>query len=274
MAFSILILTLNEEINLSACLDSVSWCNDVVVLDSYSSDSTIEIAKNRGARVVQRRFDSFAGQRSYGLDTIDFKYPWVFHLDADERLTRELAQECHEAIVRDEHSGYYVPSKLVLRGKWLRRCATYPTYQMRFAKIGEVRFTQVGHGQRELGAERGLGYLREPYIHHGFSKGLEDWFEKHNRYSTDEARVSQSARLDWAGLVSANGLRRRRALKRLSAHAPARPLVKFLYLYLYRRGFLDGREGLTYCTLQAIYEYMIAIKAQELHSGEQTTRPL
>lgn len=90
MGFSILILTLNEESNISDCIDSVAWCDDVDVLDSFSSDRTCEIAKAKGARVYQREFDNFGRQRIFALDKISYKYQWLFHLDADERFNDRL----------------------------------------------------------------------------------------------------------------------------------------------------------------------------------------
>ena len=171
MSFSVLILTRDEEINIASCLESVSWCDDVVVLDSYSTDGTVDLAKRMGARIFQRHFDSFAGQRNYALDAIRFRYPWLFQLDADERFTAQLRSECNAVVDKDVHSGYLVPNKMIFQGEWLRWAATYPTYQVRLLKVGELRFVQIGHGQREGNALRGIGMLQEPYLHFSFSKG-------------------------------------------------------------------------------------------------------
>ena len=268
MSFSILILTLNEEPNLPDCLQSVSWCDDVVVLDSFSGDRTVEIARAAGALVLQRVFDDFARQRNYALDQVGFKHDWIFHLDADERCTGPLRQECERAVREDALSGYLVPSKTMFMGKWLRWAGMYPSYQMRLLKRGEVRFIQHGHGQREAEAKRGLGVLRQPYLHYNFAKGLADWIEKHNRYSTQEAEQnlkSAATPLDSLRLLfTADKIARRRALKSLSRHLPLRPTFRFLYMYLLRLGFLDGLPGYRYCRLLAIYECMIALKASEL----------
>src|SRR5579862_6007148 len=118
--FSVLILTLNEEKNLPECLASVEWCDDVVVLDSLSTDRTAKIAKASGTRLVERAFDDFAGQRNFALEQIKFKYPWIFHLDADERFTEALREECEMVVAQDECSGFLVPSKLMFMDKWLR----------------------------------------------------------------------------------------------------------------------------------------------------------
>jgi glycosyltransferase involved in cell wall biosynthesis len=274
--FSILILTLNEEVNLKACLASVAWCDDVVVLDSFSTDATVALAEAAGVQVVQRKFDDFAGQRNYALDSIAFKNQWVFHLDADERFTPELRRECEAVIAADRHSGYMVPSKLMFMDRWLRRAGMYPTYQMRLLKRGEVRFIQHGHGQREAYAKRGIGKLHEPYLHYNFSKGLADWFEKHNRYSSAEAALSAAKASNeapqLAGLFSTNSVARRRALKHFSTNLPFRPALKFLYMYLFRLGFLDGIPGYHYCRMMAVYEYLIVVKTAELRRQSEQSR--
>jgi glycosyltransferase involved in cell wall biosynthesis len=276
---SVLLLTLNEEANLPACLSAVAWSDDIVVLDSYSSDNTVPLAEHLGARVYQRRFDSFAGQRNHALEAIDFKNNWILHLDADEIVTSELHAEMLCVIGDARYDAYRIPSKMMLFGKWLRYSGLYPSYQVRLGHRARFRFKQVGHGQREdIPAER-VGTLSEPYLHYSFSKGLSEWFDKHNRYSSDEARTNLSRftthePMDWAGLLSTEGVRRRRALKDLSGRLPFRPLLRFLYMYILRRGFLDGRAGLTYCSLLAIYEFMIVLKLRELREqAAESDRP-
>ena len=187
--FSILILTYNEEKNLAECLDSIVWCDDIWVLDSGSTDRTVEIAKERGCHLLTRKFDNFGDQRNYAIDTATFKYPWVFDLDADERFTDALKAECEEMVRKDEKSAYYCSYKNIMWGRWLKHSTGFPVYQMRFHKLGEIRFVGHGHGQREGAAQRGIGYLKEPYIHYNFSKGLAEWFAKHVDYARREAEL-------------------------------------------------------------------------------------
>ena len=149
MAYSILILTYNEEINIADCLDSVAWADDVVVLDSFSSDETCMIAESKGARVFQRNFDDFGSQRNYALDSIEFKHDWVFHLDADERFNPDLQSECQRVVKLDLMSAYFMPNRIIFLGKWIPRCTQYPFPQVRLVKLGEVRFAMAGHGQKE-----------------------------------------------------------------------------------------------------------------------------
>jgi len=263
--FSILILTKDEEDNLPACLSSVDWSDDVVVLDSLSTDRTQEIAKERGARVFERPFDNFGAQRKYALDEIEFKHPWVFHLDADEIFNDDLRKECDRVIEKDEHSGYSVPNKIIFLGKWIKYSTQYPHPQVRLVKTGEITFAQAGHGQKEDNAKRGIGTIDIAYDHFNFSKGLSDWIAKHNRYSTEEVKYSRSLReapIPWGGLFKESA-ERNRAIKAIYARLPFRWMIKFLYLYIVRLGFLDGRPGFYYCGLQAAYEFMITAKTAE-----------
>ena len=261
MGFSILILTLNEEANIVDCLKSVVWADDVVVLDSFSSDRTCEIAESMGARVVKRKFDDFGSQRNYALDEIEFKHRWLFHLDADERFNEELRVECERVIECDEKSAYFVPNRIIFLGKWIPRCTQYPFPQVRLIKRGEVRFAKAGHGQKEDAAQRGVGHIHVAYDHYNFSKGIEDWIAKHNRYSTEEAAlVAETKRRPLGECVSGDPMVRKRALKSWFVRLPLRPQIKFFYLYVVKLGFLDGWAGLAYCRLMMMYEMMITVK--------------
>ncbi|MFZ4483470.1 MAG: glycosyltransferase family 2 protein [Chthoniobacterales bacterium] len=264
--FSILILTKDEEANIQACLESVSWCDDVVVLDSGSTDRTREVAAARGARVFERVFDDFGAQRNHALDHVVFQHPWVFHLDADERFNEGLRSECEKVMAADQHSAYFVANRLMFLGRWIKHSSQYPYPQVRLLKIGEARFAKSGHGQREDKAQRGTGYLKATYDHLNFSKGIADWVDRHNRYSTQEAEeVASLAQgpIPLGDVLSADSLARKRALKRLHARLPARWLWKFCYLYVCRGGFLDGYPGFAYCVLNGFYDFLISVKIKE-----------
>lgn len=269
--FSILILTKNEEINLAACLESVAWCDDVVVLDSFSDDRTLEIAQARRIPIQQRRFDNFGSQRNFALETIQFRHPWVFHLDADERFNGDLRAECERVIALDRHSAYFVPNRIIFLGRWIRYSSQYPYPQVRLLKIGEVKFRKSGHGQSEDAAVRGVGHIEVPYDHLNFSKGIRDWVEKHNRYSDEEARLSIcliGEQPTLSALFSSNGIERKRALKLRHARLPARWLFKFLYLYFVKMGLRDGYPGFVYCVLQGFYDFLISAKITEIRRAD------
>jgi glycosyltransferase involved in cell wall biosynthesis len=273
MAYSTLVLTKNEAVNIGRCLESLASCDDVVVLDSFSDDATEAIVKGTSARFLQRAFDTFAGQRNWAIDNVVFKHRWVLHLDADECLTPQLHAELSRLADADEKSAYMLANRVIFMGRWIRRCTMYPYYQARFLRLGESRFKQVGHGQHLDHATRGTGIALEPYTHYNFSKGIADWVARHNRYSDDEARrITADGRGFLASVPDALFGRdagdKQQARKRLADHLPLRPLVRFLYLFVWKWGFLDGRAGFDYCTLMAFYDYLIRLKVIEHRQQE------
>ena len=266
---SVVILTQNEETNIGRCLDAVSWSDDVLVVDSFSGDRTVEIATRYGARVIQRAFKDFSSQRNFASEQGDLKHEWVLHLDADEVVTPELKAELSGAAIGDKDA-YRVSSKLIFCGKFLRHAGLFPWYQVRFGRRQALRFKQVGHGQRETLEPNRIGTLKSSLLHFNFSKGLSDWIERHNRYSTAEAyqNVYGYADNDVSSLdvLSFASDRRRRAAKKIFRLLPCRATIRFIYMYLLRGGILDGRVGLTYCRLLAWYEWLIVSKERELRA--------
>jgi glycosyltransferase involved in cell wall biosynthesis len=263
---SALILTLDEEINIGDCLDSLSWCDDVVVLDSRSSDATVSIAEGKGARVFTRQFDNWSAHQNWAVQNIAFRHPWVLYLDADERCTPELAADVVRAARRDApEAAFRVRRKDMFMGRWLKHAQLYPTWLVRLFRPERIRYERLVNPVAVV--EGPTGALDGHIIHYPFSHGISHWIARHNRYSDMEAVEALKAhgeRLRLGALWSRDPNVRRRALKDLFFRLPARPAVKFLYYFAWRRGFLDGRAGLTYASLQAIYEYMIACKTREL----------
>lgn len=256
--FAILILTLNEEGNLAELLPSIRPDIEIAVLDSGSNDMTIEIARAAGAAVYHRQFDSFAGQRNHAQQNISFRSKWVLHLDADERVTPELVEECERISVLDPRDidGFYIAPKMLWEGHWLPRCTDFPAYQARFVRAPEFRFIEVGHGQREA-PEMRMGYIKSHYLHEMSAGGDNAWLNKHRLYARREALQHQQIDIphgSWKQLFSKDRLVRRRALKRASYRLPCRPFLRFCYQYLLRGGFLDGGPAFKYCTLLSKYE--------------------
>jgi hypothetical protein len=273
MNVSILILTHNEAANLPACLDALTWCNDILVIDSGSTDDTVEIARQRGARILTRPFDDFAGQRNFGLEVGNFRHDWILHLDADEIVTDAFLAALRALPETTAVDAWRVPFKTIFFGKWLKHAGMWPTYQVRLGHAQRLRFVQVGHGQREdLPPER-VGEFPEALLHYSFSHGLRRWLDKHVRYAADEAAVivaePQQPGALRAMLFGADRTTRRRGAKALAAGLPlfARPLARFVYVYLVRRGFIDGGPGFVYAVMLSVYEAMIALLVYEARRG-------
>jgi glycosyltransferase involved in cell wall biosynthesis len=265
---SVLILTRNEENNLPDCLRTVAWSDDVHVLDSLSSDRTVEIAKSAGARVTQRPFDNWAAHQNWALANLDFRNPWVFYLDADERVTPELAQEMQQAVSADAtYVAYLIPRRDFLGSQWLKHTQLSPFY-IRLFRPEKMRYERLVNPRSIVDGP--VGQLSGSLDHYPFSKGLEDWLARHNRYSTLEAEQTAANRGNAGAFSLRSALlerdfhKRRFHQKELFYRMPGRPWIKFCYLYFWRRGFLDGKAGFTYARLQSLYESMIVLKTRDL----------
>lgn len=262
---SVLILTLNEEDNLPRCIDGLSWSDDLVVLDSFSADRTVQIAEERGARVHQRRFDDWAAHQNWAVRNLEFKHPWVFYIDADEVCDEELLGELAriEEIGRDV-SAYQMRRKDFFMGRWLKRAQLYPTWLTRLFRPERIRYERPIHVRAVV--EGTLGSLSGHLLHYPFSHGVAHWFDRHNKYSDMEAEMlvaEASVDLDWGGLVSRDPARRRKALKLLAYRMPGRPYLMLFHLLFLRLAILDGVPGVYYSHMRACYEMMIDLKVKE-----------
>jgi len=268
---TVIILTCNEETNVRDCLRSVDWAADVVIVDSGSQDETVELARvaRPDLRVFTHPFRDFGEQRNWALEHTRPEHEWVLFLDADERCGPACAEAIQGAVRQpDDKVGYYLSCRNWFLGRWIKRCTLYPSWQLRLLRTGCVRFRKEGHGQREV-TDGVLGYLGEPYDHFPFSKGVAEWTARHNVYSTNEVELIERLRKEplHLGDLLRDAVRRRRCLKRLAARLGFRPLLRFLYLYVVRAGFLDGRAGLLYCLLRVAHEIHITVKIAEASQG-------
>ena len=272
---SILILTKNEQQDLPGCLASVAWSDDVHVYDSYSTDGTVEIARKAGAYVTQRVFDNWAAHQNWGLMNIAFKYPWVFYIDADERMTPELVATVRQAVEQaGSHVAFRVQRRDFFLGTWLKHVQTSPFY-LRLFRPEKMRYERLINPISIPDGPVGevSGYLD----HFPFSKGMSHWVNRHNSYSSLEAEqiiLNRRKRSEFSiakAFTASDFHDRRYHQKELFYRLPGRPLVKFVLSYIAKRGFLDGRAGFTYAVLQAFYEYLIVLKTRELESAEQVS---
>lgn len=274
---SVVILARNEARDIGRCLASVAWCDEVVVVDDHSQDTTVEIARAWGARVCSHRFESFAQQRNWALDFADLRNPWVLMLDADEALTPVVQREILLALSEPDASvaGFLMCRKTMFLGRWLRHADGFPVWIMRLVHRDRARFVDAGHGEVPAPPVDGvLKKIPEPFLHYPFGKGLSHWLARHNTYSTREAEMERDSPPEWGwrDLVARDAPRRRRSLRNMARRLPLRPLLRFCHHYFWKRGFLDGRAGLAFSFLMAGYEAAIVLKRweAELPAAEPT----
>ncbi len=274
---SVLIPVKNEAANLPACLASCAFCDEVVVVDSASTDATAALAAQAGATVVQFHWEGrFPKKKNWALANVPWRNEWVFILDADERITPALAAEL-TALAEAGNTpfpGYYVNRRFWFLDGWLKHCGYYPSWNLRFFRHRLGRYEKApaagdtGSGDNEVHEHVELqgpaGYLHGEMEHYAFPD-ISTWVEKHNRYSNWEARMQVAA----AGLKATRpaleaGLARKRRLRRLAWALPFRPALRFFYHYVWRAGFLDGYRGYVFCRLMAQYEFLSMAKAAEI----------
>ena len=267
---SVLILTKNEQHDLPAALASVAWSDDIHVFDSLSTDATQEIASAAGAQIHTRTFDDYATHRNTAF-ALEFKHPWVFLLDADERPTPELAAEMRRVVgeAPANTAGFRLRRRDFLFGTWLKHAQISP-YYIRLVRPERAKYTRAINEVLEVDGP--IAELLHPLDHFPFSKGIAHWIAKHNTYSTMEAELIfrqqglQNPSLRKA-LRDPDFHTRRLHQKALFYRLPGRPLIKLCYMMFLRGAILDGAAGITYASLQSIYEYMIVLKTKELRRG-------
>lgn len=266
-----ILLTRDEESNITLCLGGLEWIDDIIILDSGSVDLTVPKARaaRPDVRIFTREFDDFGAQRQWALDNTGPKHEWILFLDADESIPDACRDEILRVIRVDEGpSGYYMTGVNHFLGKPIPRSSLYPSWQLRLLKSGEVSFHKEGHGQRELSKGR-LAYIAAPYHHFPFSKGVHQWIHRHNVYSDEEVELWLKLRRDKLSLsdLVKGPVPRRRCIKRIVARISARPIISFLNSYILRMGFLEGRSGLAFCLLRLSYDLQISVKISEAMSG-------
>ena len=258
-----MIFTLNETIHLPACLRALAWCDDVIVVDSFSTDDTETICRAHGARFLQHAFEGFGAQRNWAIDHADPKYSWVLILDADERVTTDMADELCAIASRDAPGvgAYRLRRRFYMWGRWLRYSGLYPSWVVRFIRKDRVRYINRGHSETQT-VDGDIGDLNNDLIDENI-KGIDEWFERQNRYSRKEAdyEIAQDVgSISHASLFSRDPLVRRAALKSITRNIPFRGAAYFLYAYVVRRGFLDGWDGLMFCRMRALYQAEVELK--------------
>jgi glycosyltransferase involved in cell wall biosynthesis len=268
---SVIIPIRNEAGNLPRCLDSIDWADEIFVVDSESTDESGAIAGQHGAKVVQFHFNgTWPKKKNWALENLPFKNEWVLILDADEVLPPEARDEIANAIGNPGIAGYWINRYFIFLGRRLKH-AYYPNWNLRLFRRALGRYEQLTAAQTDSGDNevhehvnvRGAtGRLTCEMAHHAFPT-VEVFMEKHNRYSNWEAAVAVEGELKNENLGHESvGFRRR--VKSLVQRLPFRPFLRFLYVYIWQKGFLDGRDGYYFARLHAIYEFLSVAKTYEL----------
>jgi glycosyltransferase involved in cell wall biosynthesis len=268
---SVIILTVNEELNLPAALDSVKgWAEQVFVVDSFSADRTVEIAKSYGVNVTQHEFLYPAQQKNWAMENLPLRHDWLLLLDADERVSPLLRDEIIEVIKDDGrgYDGFWMRYRLFFYGRWIRHCGWYPTWILRLVRRSNARWEDRPVDEHII-LDGKAGYLQNDLIHENL-RDMEFWIAKHNRYSTQNAELYhdliQKKRSD--GLqrrLLGNQAERKRLIKeRIWPYLPFRSILFFIYLYFIRLGFLDGKQGFIFCLMQGIFQEFVTVKLWEL----------
>ena len=250
---TVVILTMNEELNIRCSIGNVmGWAKEVFVLDSGSTDRTVEIAKEMGAKTFFRKFDTYAKQRNYAIKELPIETEWMLFLDADEYLTDELKQEIEDVLSKNpEENGFYMKRRFYFMGRWIKHGGYYPTILLRLFKKD---FAKVERDINEhVHVDGKVGFLKHDFADEN-RKTLSDWIAKHNKYSTFEAiemiNVEKNlTKFDRKSFFNAPKHEKKKMIMRYiwnKIPPMSRPFLYFTYRYFFKLGFLDGKEGLIY----------------------------
>jgi glycosyltransferase involved in cell wall biosynthesis len=270
---SVIVPVKNEAENLSRCLPALAWADEMFVVDSQSSDDTAKVAEQFGATVVQFHFNGvFPKKKNWALDNLRFRNAWVLIVDADEVVTPELAAEITRRVARDEADGYFLNSRYYFLGRRIRHCGYSECWNLRLFKHRLGRYEKMpdhtrgrtgdneAHEHVEL--EGRVMRLDNELEHHAYPT-VAAWVEKHNRYAIWEAALRDRFLAEPVPKAIGRGKRFKRQLKKIALRLPLRPLIRFVYAYILRLGFLDGKPGLYFCGLLAFYDLLAMANTYE-----------
>jgi len=265
-SISAIILTKNEVCNLERCVGSLKWCQEIVIVDSGSTDGTTQLAESLGVNIftnIPKPPFKFSEQRNWALQNCTLMGQWVLFVDADEVIPTDLSIEIQQicSISDQQYNAYELTPRYLFWGKWLKLTQGYPNWHHRLLKIGEVTF--VGGIWEHFDSNAKVGRINIPYDHYANSKGFGDWLERHDRYSSLDAQ--NVVNFLESGQASALGTERKLKLRLLAAKFWfLRPIARFVQMYFLRLGFLEGITSLVFCSLYAMYEFMIVVKIIEI----------
>ena len=280
----VIVLTLNEEQNLPDCLASLRGLDcGILVVDSGSSDRTVEIAEEYGARVLLHPFENYARQRNWAFENAGPNSEWIVNLDADERLTPEIVTELNSLARSDDKKfdGYMFRKRTYFLGRWIKHGGQYPAYHLRMVRNGQGYCEDRLYDQHFKVRSGKIGKTRNDYIDI-ITSGLSEWVERHNKWAALEAMEilaqhgSDGPDNQVTPRLFGNAIERKRFLRtKVYQRFPLfiRPFIFFLYGYFLRMGFLDGKEGLIFHVLQRFwFRFLVDAKIFEMtRDGQHAT---
>ena len=279
---TVIVAARNEARNLPRCLESLRDVGEVYVIDSQSTDATVQIAQSYGAHVVQFHYQGgWPKKRQWAMESLPLAYDWILLVDADEALTPELANEIQHAIQDPAYDGYYIALRMFFLGRELRHSGAN-FYKLSLFRRGKGRFECRLKDQDQSMADMEIhehiviagkedskpttARLKRSLLHHNV-ESLSHYIRKHDEYSNWEARVwlaGDDNAKDLAPSLFGSQAQRRRWLRKKFFALPGSPILFFLYKYIFAMGFLDGIPGLIYCGLQGVQFFHIKAKIYEL----------
>lgn len=269
LPISVVVLTFNADATIGATLASARRVSDDVhVVDSFSTDRTLEIARTAGAQVTQHPFEHYGAQRNWAIDSLALRHDWQLHLDADERLSDELVEELKVLMAQGappDIAGYYIPRLVHFHGRPLRHGGMYPIYHLRLFRRGRGRCENRKYDQH-FQVDGATSKLTGPMID-DIRLPLGEWTQRHNRWADAEVDELLAPTLGVIeGGKSGDPVAEKRAQRGFYYRQPLflRAFLLFLYRYVWKRGFLDGREGLIFYVLQTFwFRFLVDAKLYE-----------
>lgn len=262
---TVLILTKDEEVNIARCIRSVSWADQIIVIDSGSTDGTVPLASAQGAEVVETHWRGFGPQRDWAMDLNQIRNEWIYFVDADEWISGPLADEIAEVVRSPAHDAYSQQFRLVFQGRWIRHCGWYPSVlYTRLLKRGRAAYGYQPFSEHPR-VDGTVGLLENDLVDEDL-KGLARWLHKH----VDYAEIEAGRRLDPAPRDPRRNSSRLQAFLKdsVAPRVPGRPLAQFFYMYVLRLGFLDGAQGLRFCFLHAWFQMVVDALMDERRRAE------
>lgn len=279
---SVLVPVKNEAENLRRCLPALAWADEVVVIDSQSTDATAEVAEAHGARVVQFHFNGvYPKKKNWALDNVPLRNEWVLIVDADEVVVPALADEIARRIGTGEADGFYLNMKYFFLGRRIRHCGYAECWNLRLFKhrLGRYERMPVAPGVRtgdneaheHVELQGKVLRLVHELDHHAYPT-IASWVEKHNRYAVWEAEMYERFLREPVPASIGPGKRLKRRLKKIYLRLPLRFVIRFMYAYVLRLGFLDGKPGLVFCALLSFYDFLAWANVYEKRVASQGTQ--